>query len=303
MDGRTWECDGGKATLTWDQRNTPIDDWLSYNMLEPMGRPQPMSDIRVAATITPETEDISVAFELDAVGHEFFWGLDGSKGFLSLQIVGDSSSHSQIEFEIDPLQAGEPTRVEFWHVDQMLALYIDGQRVAELFYDYGPEKRLRLITMSDDAVPVEEIAGRGGTPPKLSWHFDGGAFTMNRVSVDHDLYYRSGRLQARARRNPTTPGNEKLVEIGSHAYGTHPKKLAVLGPNQFMMAGDNSEHSLDGRLWGNPDEFVSAQIDTAPFLVHRDLLIGKAWCVYWPSAFRIGNIPIIPDFGSVRFIR
>jgi len=38
-------------------------------------------------------------------------------------------------------------------------------------------------------------------------------------------------------------------------------------------------------------------------LVNRDLLIGKAWCVYWPSPFRLGNFPIIPDFGSVRFIR
>ena len=121
--------------------------------------------------------------------------------------------------------------------------------------------------------------------------------------VDHDLYYRSGPIPTRASKNPTTPGNEKLVEVGSPAFGTHPDKLAVLGPDQFMMAGDNSEHSLDGRLWGNPDEFVAAQIDTAPFLVNRDLLIGKAWCVYWPSAFRIGNFPIIPDFGSVRFIR
>ena len=97
--------------------------------------------------------------------------------------------------------------------------------------------------------------------------------------------------------------NERLVELGSPAYGTHPDKLAVLGPDQFMMAGDNSAYSLDGRLWGNPDEFVSAQIDTAPYLVNRDLLIGKAWCVYWPSAFRVGKIPIIPDFGSIRFIR
>ena len=304
MDGRRLKCDAETATLTWDHHNIPIDDWLSYNMQMPTNKQEPMSDLRVGATIIPKSDGIKVAFVLDAVGHEFVWGLEGTKGFMSKHIVGDPSSLSRVEFDIDLLRGGEPTRVEFWHVDQMLAMYINNQRVAELFYDYGPEKRLRLVRRVDQDVPIEEIAGLGGFPPKLSWHFAHSSFSLSRVSVDHDLYYRSDRrIPPRATKNPTTPGNESLVKTGSRAFGTHPDKLAVLGPNQFMMAGDNSENSSDSRYWGNPDEFVSAQIDTAPFLVHRDLLIGKAWCVYWPSAFRVGNIPIIPDFGSIRFIR
>jgi len=303
LDGRTWKCDGGNTTLSWNHSKMPIDDWLSYNMLMPMGPQEPMSDIRVGATITPENDSLVIGFELQAVGHVFGWSIDGSKAILTKQLIGDSSTQTIVEFEIDPLQAGKPTAVEFWHVDQMLALYIDDHRVGEMLYDYGPEGRLRLVTRADDSVPIGKIAGRGGTAPSLTWHFANAPFTMHRVRVDHDLYYRSGPIPTRASKNPTTPGNEKLVEVGSPAFGTHPDKLAVLGPDQFMMAGDNSEYSLDGRLWGNPDEFVAAQIDTAPFLVNRDLLIGKAWCVYWPSAFRIGNFPIIPDFGSVRFIR
>ncbi len=303
IDGRTWKCGGGIASLTWDHHKIPIDDWLSYNMLMPMSRQEPISDIRVAATIVPEDESLVVGFELQAVGHVFEWTIDGSQSMLTKQRIGDPSSRTTIAFDIDPLRVGEPTRVEFWHVDQMLAIYIDDQRVGEMFYDYGPDGRLRLITRTDDSVPIEEIAGRGGAAPSLSWHFENASFTMSRVTVDHDLYYRSGRLPTLATQNPTTPGNEKLVELGSPAYGTHPDKLAVLGSDQFMMAGDNSAYSLDGRLWGNPDEFVAAQIDTSPFLVNRDLLIGKAWCVYWPSPFRLGNFPIIPDFGSVRFIR
>jgi hypothetical protein len=110
-------------------------------------------------------------------------------------------------------------------------------------------------------------------------------------------------LPSRATKNPTSAGNEKIVEIGSPAFGTHPDKLAVLGEDQFMMAGDNSAYSLDGRLWGNPDEFVAAQFDDSPFVVHRNLLIGKAWSVYWPAVNKLGPLPIIPDFGRVRFIR
>ena len=104
-------------------------------------------------------------------------------------------------------------------------------------------------------------------------------------------------LPARATKNATKRGNESLVKIGSPAFGTHPSKLAVLGEDQFMMAGDNSAYSLDSRLWGNPDEFVAAQIDDSPFVVHRDLLIGKAWGVYWLPP------PLIPEFNRFRFIR
>jgi hypothetical protein len=111
------------------------------------------------------------------------------------------------------------------------------------------------------------------------------------------LYYKSGRLPSRATKNPTKLGNEELVRIGTPAFGTHPDKLAVLGKNQFMMAGDNSTYSLDSRLWGNPDEFVAAQIDDSPFVVHRDLLIGKAWGVYWLPP------PLVPEFNRFRFIR
>ncbi len=303
LDSRTWQCTGGNATLTWDHNKMSIDDGLSYNMLMPMSRKEPISDIRVGATIIPSNDALVVSFELQAVGHIFGWTIEGSTAKLTKQIVSDPSSLTTLEFDIDPLQAGELTKVEFWHVDQLLALYINDQRVGEMLYDYGPEGRLRLVTGADQSVPIEEIAGRGGTAPLLSWKFKNAPFTMSKVTVDHDLYYQSGRLRSRATKNPTTPGNEKLVEIDSPAFGTHPDKLAVLGPDQFMMAGDNSAYSLDGRLWGNPDEFVAAQIDTAPFLVNRDLLIGKAWCVYWPSAFRVGNFPIIPDFGAVRFIR
>jgi hypothetical protein len=109
-------------------------------------------------------------------------------------------------------------------------------------------------------------------------------------------------LPSRATKNPTEPGNEKLVELYSPSYGTYPK-LAELNQDQFLMAGDNSAYSSDGRLWGNPDEFVAAQIDKAPFVVHRDLLIGKAWSVYWPATHRLGSLPIVPNFGRVRFIR
>ncbi len=96
-----------------------------------------------------------------------------------------------------------------------------------------------------------------------------------------------------------------LLKIGSPAFGTHPGKPAVLGPDHFLMLGDNSPFSSDSRLWGSPHALVAAQIDDAPFLVNRKLLLGKAWVVYFPAPYSLkeGGRGAIPDFGRLRFIR
>ena len=303
FDARTWVCNTSKpSTLAWDQNKNLIDDWLSYNMLMPNIRQEPMSDIRVSATLTPKSDGLTAGFTLEAMELRFVWVVSKNVGKMTLSSI-DGDVIQQKSFTIDRLESGKPTRVEFWHVDQQLAMYVNGDRVAELNYDFGPEQRLRLATGSAPNVPIEEIAGKGQRAAKLTWHFDGSPLKISRLQVDHDLYYRSDRLRSKATENPTAQGNEKLVEVGSYAFGTHPDKLAVLGKDQFMMAGDNSAWSHDGRLWGNPDEFVSAQFDDSPFVVDRDLLIGKAWSVYWPATNRLGILPIIPDFGRIRFIR
>jgi signal peptidase I len=303
FQNRTWVCNTAQpSTLTWDQNNILIDDWLPYNMLMPTVRQEPMADIRVSATITPDEDTLTAGFTLEAMGLRYVWTL--TEGTIDLVLSTKAGEVLQsVKTPFLGAKAGEALRVECWHVDQMMAIYVNGERLAELLYDFGPEQRLRLATGSNSSVPIEDLAGRGQKAAKLAWQFDGSPLTMTRVQVDHDLYYRSSRLPSRAVKNPTAPGNEELVEVGSPAFGTHPDKLAVLGEDQFMMAGDNSAYSLDGRLWGNPDAFVSAQFDDSPFVVHRDLLIGKAWSVYWPATNKIGSLSVIPDFGRIRFIR
>jgi signal peptidase I len=300
---RTWICNTAEpSSLVWDQKKMEIDDWSSYNMLMGKIPQEPVSDIRVLATITPESENITASFTLQAVGHQFQWLMANSNSSLTMMTI-DGELVKKIEFDIACFKNNEPTRVEFWHADQMMSLYVNGNRVATLEYDFSPEERLRFATNAADAVPVEEIAGRSGKEAKLTFQFDGSPLAITRLQVDHDLYYRSSRIPSIATKNPTTSGNESLVQPGSPAFGTHPDKLAVLGEDQFMMAGDNSAYSLDGRLWGNPDEFVATQFDDAPFVVNRNLLIGKAWSVYWPAPNKLGSLPIIPDFGRIRFIR
>lgn len=304
LNDRTLVCTtASPSTLTWDHNLILIDDWLPYNMLNSNRRNQPLSDVRVSATLTPEKETLNASFSLEAVQHRFVWMISSGQAVLSMSTLdGDVVKKVEVDVDVFPkIVSGisKPIRLECWHVDQMMVLYLNGARVAELLYDFLPEERIRFASNADPSVPIEEIAGSGGKPPSLQWQFDGSPLTITKLQVGHDLYYNYNHrgLTERATKNPTKKGNEELVRYGSPAFGTHPDKLAVLTDDQFMMAGDNSTYSLDGRLWGNPDEFVAAQIDDSPFIVHRDLLIGKAWGVYWLPP------PIIPEFNRFRFIR
>ncbi|MDR2117436.1 MAG: S26 family signal peptidase [Planctomycetaceae bacterium] len=69
-----------------------------------------------------------------------------------------------------------------------------------------------------------------------------------------------------------------------------------LGKDQFLMLGDNSTRSSDGRLW--------KQRDGVPLYVDRTLLIGEAVFVYWPHGLRIPGtrIALIPNLRKLRFI-
>ncbi|MBC7856111.1 MAG: signal peptidase I [Pirellulaceae bacterium] len=64
-----------------------------------------------------------------------------------------------------------------------------------------------------------------------------------------------------------------------------------LQKDQFFPMGDNSSHSSDARIWEAPEHYVD-----------RDLLIGRAMCVYWPHTW---NSPVwfTPNPGEMRRIR
>ena len=300
---RTWACNSpSSSVLTWDPTDLPIDDWLPYNMLMPPVKHSPMSDIRVEATIRPENSELVSSFSLEAVRHQFDWLIENTTATLTIRKEGGEVFDS-VSTKMKKIEKGVPFRMECWHVDQSMVLFINGERIASLEYDFGPHMRILLSTGSLRSTPIEEAILQEPLKPKMQWRFNGSPLTLTRLQVDHDLYYRESRLPSRATKNPTMKGNEKLVQAGTPAFGTHPSKLGVLADNQFMMAGDNSAYSLDSRLWGNPDEYVAAQIDDTPFVVHRDLLIGKAWSVYWPAPHHFLDFPIIPDFNQIRFIR
>ncbi len=308
---RTYRTETAEPTeLMWASAFRPIDDWAPYNMLteSPSYYKQPVNDVRVAAAITPEGTGLTTAFELLSRDHVFQFAISEDRATVRYRRAesDDDGWIGEDSAMISALEPGKVTSVEFWHVDQQMRLFVDGAEVTSLSYEWSPEQRLRFATGMDREDDVSRLVQLSANPPQLRWKFEGSPVSMRRVRVDRDIHYTRPRYgQNDARDDEPYPGFEHLTIPMTPGFGTSPDKLGVLRAHHYMMLGDNTTNSLDSRLWGNPNPVVAAQIDPAPFVVHRDLLIGKAWLVYFPSPLPLGDgrRTFIPNFGDLRFIR
>ena len=77
------------------------------------------------------------------------------------------------------------------------------------------------------------------------------------------------------------------------------------GQTEQLILTKRSVRSATYRCFTWTESGGYTQIDPAPFLVNRKLLLGKAWVVYFPAprAVSQNGKPFIPDFGRLRFIR
>lgn len=320
LGGEGWQIAGrsvyryegaGPTELVWDGARRPIVDECPYN--EPPRAASrmehfPVSDVRVALDLEMDKAGGGVAVHLDANGRQFRAVLAGESGRVSLEmrampVEGQEPEawSSLAEGEIGAvLKAGQPASVEFWHADQALTLWVNGRQVAHGEYDWSPSQRVQAAmgeTLESLLAEADRAPGGGrqGNPliwfnryrqPAVRLEFSGGAFTVHRLVLDRDLFYRPGILH----------------ESGLPARATHPYATVTLTPDQFFVCGDNSPLSMDARLWEHVDPWVEATItDAAVGVVPRELLVGKAFFVYFPSLQRSLGLPM-PDFGRMRFI-
>lgn len=304
------------TTLAWDASRPrwndrgglvqwSIDDRYAYD--EPWRQEWfPVSDLRMRAGIEPMGEGLTISATISAREHDFVAEITGSAltlkvrepigaaGVMTWRTLGNTS--------IDPLPIGKVTNVEFWHSDQCLRIFIGGKQVlGPVNMDWSPAERIRFATkkhLSELLAKQQEQSRMSGnvlqetkdlyTKPRLSWAFNGAGVKLYRVAVDRDLHYRADWMNR--------------IDPGRPAIATSPFSPLILKHDQFFCCGDNSPQSLDGRLWGYPDPWVQVEFGADPGVVPRDLLLGRAFFVYWPSLLREeGPLPV-PDFGRMRFI-
>ncbi|MFZ4574642.1 MAG: signal peptidase I [Phycisphaerales bacterium] len=306
IEGRyDYQYKGARPTvLEWDSKNRSIEDSYSYNEASESlgGTPYrfPVADVRVSLGVRPEKADLGVGVVISARGHEFRTSISGTTVRFEMRPAGDATAAWQSIGGANlstPLPAGEVTNLEFWHADQELQLWREHTLVGRARYDWTPAQRLAASTGST----LAQLVSRDDTmewlsnpanyrPVQVRAEFTGGDFTLYRVGLDRDIFYRPDRYRG---------GNNGKLHTLVHtpAGGTHPFSTMRLDKNEFFMCGDNSPASLDGRLWDVPSPYV-APLDPDMGVVHRDLIIGRAFFVYFPAMHR----KPVPDFGKMRWI-
>ncbi|MGP1347896.1 MAG: S26 family signal peptidase [Phycisphaerales bacterium] len=327
--GSGWESDGisyahtgdGTGVLRWDSLNWPVTDRVWYNET-PYGGQRgffPVGDLRVRGGIEAEGSGVTVSAVIETRQHAFRARFETDRVVLEARrdvAVPEGLGDGLVAMgewtvvgtaPIEGARMGAMLDVELWHVDQALRVVVDGRTVIEWAYDWTPEQRAFFVTgspMEDLMISEEEFEEDGGvTParhvflspslyrhaePRVRWEVRGRA-RMHRVGLDRDLWYQP---------------NAYSGSRGTAAMGTHPQHPADLKRDQFFVLGDNSPASRDSRLWNMLDPWIEDQIlpDGSTGVVHRKLLMGKAFFVYFPALERFNGIPV-PDFGRMRWIR
>lgn len=319
LGGDGWKIDGqrayeytnrGTTTLSWNTRTWPIDDFYPYNEAAPTRgginaqRIFPVSDLMLSCGVEPLEGSINVGAVVRTRGHDFRVDIQDRAVTLRMGPVGPDQPDGRRAPATNwttlgsgtmakPFEKGKVTRLEVWHVDQTLQVWVEGECIAKGEYNWGPAERVKFATGVSAAELVKIHQNSRDNPlgrpmsyqhAELHWEF-GGPVRVHRVGVKRDVHYQ--------------PGSDK----GTLARATHPTTTMHLGPDHFFVCGDNSPSSLDARLWGPPDLWVAKEIDATPGVVPRKLMIGKAFFVYFPSMIRgeSSGLPV-PDFGRLRWI-
>ncbi|MCX5639236.1 MAG: S26 family signal peptidase [Planctomycetota bacterium] len=319
---RSWTFSGmGSTTLDWTSDAFALDDWSSYNSMRmaydamrrsPRGMADrdwrletcfPVSDLRLRATIEcPQLAAFTSTLTLTARSATMKFSIKGSGEVTVTRSVMESGEL------LDTANASFAPRTdgllsfECWHVDQQLWVFINGSRLLQMPYEF---KSLDdRVTASMFGRTVEQYVRRHAdahapTPPRLAWTFETAApFTLRGVKIDRDLYYRPVLHDAN---NQFTINGDYLSGPG---FATNYEEPARLSDHEYVMLGDNSSASRDGRLWGRPHALTLKTFgDAQPGVVPREMIVGKAWAVYFPAPIAAPPLPFAPDFGRIRFIR
>lgn len=303
---QTWDVPGRAIEDGFDLFRDPHADQLTLSPRSRMNIPFPSSDLALSCNIRSQGAGVVASPTITTRGMELRAQIDLGAGSASV-MMRDAGMTDAPWTELDSgsfgaVGAGDWASVEFWHIDQAMWVFVDGELVAGGAEDGGyqltPAQRAVAATgMAWSELESHSPQGYGDgvtqrgvfadpsiyRKPEVRWDFEGGAFELSHVRVQRDISYH--------------------VNPGRATRGAHPDNFPTLTSEQFFMCGDNSSNSEDSRLWRDNDinAWVRQEIDDTPGSVHRDLIVGKAFVVYFPAPLDGGPILSI-DFGRLRWI-
>jgi signal peptidase I len=276
-----------------------ITDFTAYDTNRLRGAPSAPSpesvgeywvgDLALQCVAEVESATGELIFELRKGGREFQCRIDVASGAATLSISGADMRRFA---PTAPTAVRGPGRheIRFSNCDNQMLLWVDG-KVA----------KFNALTEYDEHL--------GNTQPRqtdlepVGIASKGVRVRMSHLVVLRDIYYIAN--PPKGPRSPDAPlsyGDSPLGVAGTLKNGSETPadfSLASHGSqsDRFFVLGDNSATSKDGRLWGPDNCWVS-----------RELLIGKAFFIYWPHSWHEVPyveipFPYFPNFGRMRLVR
>jgi len=283
-----------------------------------------VGDLMVQADVEVQSDTGELILDLVEGGRHFECRIDVGTGMATFgcDALPEFAPSAQ-----SPITAPGRYTITFANVDDRLALWVDGGWEREvLVEDYAlpsPDQPVSTQENAGDLAPV----GVGSRGAQLK---------VTRLQVYRDIYYIADTV---ARGRPITDysaeGYQQIAGIdrAGAPHDLEPEFLAefLASPDrwdvfrtrvakdfalerfadrphkdQFFMLGDNSPFSKDSRLWSG-EQLPGGEVLDQHY-VKRELLTGKALCIYWPHSWhRIPGtyipFPFFPNFGDMSFVR
>ena len=193
---------------------------------------------------------------------------------------------------IPRLQTGSH-QFRFANVDDRLCLWIDDDLV-----ELGSGTSYRYDPTEFPGPGVGDLSPAGIAAKGIE-------LTVDRLRLYRDIYYRSEKAREPSMAADPDYSKESTNQLELLASVDDPRAWAEvysqtahevvfpLGPDEFLMLGDNSPRSKDGRLWGN------TRAAKHRHAVPRSALVGKAFYIYWPHGVPfLNNGRGFPDDGD-----
>jgi signal peptidase I len=307
---------------TSEPRASLISDFYSYNCnlsgehpnpAQDRFQPQWVGDLTLSCTVQAAARTGTLRFELIEGGVSNRCEVDLTTGMATLY-HGRDPLGKPVQTTLNDLS---PHNVTFYNVDDRLTLEVDSAAPFGDGLAYTNPTDRHPAPTSADLDPVG-IAAKGAD------------VTVSGLVVKRDIYY------------TLNPGASDYADIVPRLGGDHdsgmaealillsdPARFADLGnlkerdfeirPGHFMMMGDNSPRSKDGRQWNTADQLRPDFPEYGWDPNHREswevpeaLLIGKAFYVYWPHGKPFGpdirlsrdfRLPFRPYLERMRWIR
>jgi hypothetical protein len=329
-----WSALSQGQPLPHPPRATLITDYYSYNTditadagthpsasMKAWRQPHWVGDLTLRFLLEFPEPRGTLRIELVKAGEAYVAELDLAAGQVRLKhgddlLVGPSPSGVDRHGSYD---------VVFSHVDDRLDLRVNGvPRASAILY---PAKAGAMDATQGGESPGA-VAPTAADLEPAAIAAQGLGATISGLVLSRDLYYTIDPAQSDYDSiELDTPLPTEPVALFD--WLADPKQFGAFArlrsrdfpitPGHYMMLGDNSPWSRDGRAWTRADQLdlddPSRGWDTSGrqrWEVPANLVIGKAFCVYWPHlkpfgpTFHLGRdlvLPARPNIENIRWIR